>query len=500
MTNKIKKSVVTVVAISMLSAQPAAAVPATITNFFETFVENLANLGSQIASDVSNTGAQIASDVSLNSLSMSLSYGLKVKEWYDQAKNMIYDSMGGYGPYAKEAVEKCLKLPDLGNLAGKLNLDFGLGCAQGILAKMAGLDQLLSFKASLSGVKVGKMRSSRYTPKKKADAKTRRAAKEAEFINADDGSSVNAANNAETGKISADSNPTVSSANAKQDTINSQYENAKTNAQIANMDTASKLNQVTNPAQAYPKREVIDRVKSIKEIDNADDRNKEIIKFQQETGLNYLNVLASVEADASSNYKNSEMVGDKVYVLPTIKADGSKGGGNVPTTTLMIEGNNLENYNKIREEYVKQLQAVKDASSDATSSSNSGAKASDLSSLEGLIDNVGVTPLTTSLLSMFQSGTVMANVVADANKRAEGNSGEASNMTDGQKAALSTAQTQAIVIQLVLLNQNIFEMNKLLAELTAKQHAETQQRLNDINYQIKQVQQAVEYLNASTKR
>ena len=73
-------------------------------------------------------------------------------------------------------------------------------------------------------------------------------------------------------------------------------------------------------------------------------------------------------------------------------------------------------------------------------------------------------------------------------------------MSDGQKAALSTAQAQGIIMQLVLMNQNIFEMNKLLAELSASQHAATQQKLNDINHEIKQIQLAIEYLNSTNRK
>lgn len=466
-----------------------------------------AGANTQLAAAVKELGAiftgQATQTTVLNSFSQALNIGLETQKMFDNFKNKVYDQFGGSGALAREVVENCLKMPKMPNFMAGLNFDFGLNCVQGHLLKGLGLDQLLSFKVGLNDILAGDMKSSQHALKKKADSVVKKNAELfANKVNASSGTPRDSVFEAEIKKSTATAAPTFDSTSSKARDFSAQAEAAKIDEMVKANDEFAHVSRTTNPAQAMPTKEEKKRVEQINNISNEDEKVKAMVKFNQETGKDFQTILSTIRADSATNYGDDKMVGDKILMIPTIKAEGKGSGGNVPKTSLMIEGSNIANYEKIKKAYVDQLKEVEKAAQDATSSSatNKNAGGIDVAGLEKMIDNVGVTPMTASILAMVQSGTVMSNIVVDANRRGKSSNGEPSAMSDGQKAALSTAQAQGIIMQLVLMNQNIFEMNKLLAELSASQHAATQQKLNDINHEIKQIQLAIEYLNSTNRK
>lgn len=446
---------------------------------------------------------QVAQTTAINGMTQMAKIAVDTKKAFEEFKNKVYDMFGGTGSFAREVVENCVKMPSIPGLDFGVDFNFGLSCVQGHLLKGLGLDQLLSFKVGMSDIITGDMKSSQHALKKKADSVVKKNAELfANKVNASSGTPRDSVSEAEITKSSATAAPTFDSTSAKARDFSAQAEAAKIDEMVKANDEFAHVSRTTNPSQTMPTKEEKKRVEQINNIANEDEKVKAMVKFNQETGKDFQTILSTIRADAASNYGDDKMVGDKIFMIPTIKADGRGSGGNVPKTSLMIEGSNIANYEKIRKAYVDQLKEVEKAAQDATSSSatNKSVGGIDVAGLEKMIDNVGVTPMTASILAMVQSGTVMSNIVVDANRRGKSSNGEPSAMSDGQKAALSTAQAQGIIMQLVLMNQNIFEMNKLLAELSASQHAATQQKLNDINHEIKQIQLAIEYLNSTNRK
>ena len=456
----------------------------------------LGKLGGIIAGQATQTTA-------INGMTQMAKIAVDTKKAFEEFKNQVYGMFGGTGALAREVVENCVKMPSIPGLDFGVDFNFGLSCVQGHLLKGLGLDQLLSFKVGMSDIIAGDMKSSQHALKKKADSVVKKNAELfANKVNASSGTPRDSVSEAEIKKSTANAAPTFDSTSSKARDFSAQAEAAKIDEMVKANDEFAHVSRTTNPAQAMPTKEEKKRVEQINNISNEDEKVKAMVKFNQETGKDFQTILSTIRADSASNYGDDKMVGDKILMIPTIKAEGKGSGGNVPKTSLMIEGSNIANYEKIKKAYVDQLKEVEKAAQDATSSSatNKNAGGIDVAGLEKMIDNVGVTPMTASILAMVQSGTVMSNIVVDANRRGKSSNGEPSAMSDGQKAALSTAQAQGIIMQLVLMNQNIFEMNKLLAELSASQHAATQQKLNDINHEIKQIQLAIEYLNSTNRK
>ena len=495
--SKIKKSIVAGIAILAFSSNAnAGGYPVFDAAANGQLTTALGKLGGIIAGQATQTTA-------INGMTQMAKIAVDTKKAFEEFKNQVYGMFGGTGALAREVVENCVKMPSIPGLDFGVDFNFGLSCVQGHLLKGLGLDQLLSFKVGMSDIIAGDMKSSQHALKKKADSVVKKNAELfANKVNASSGTPRDSVSEAEIKKSTATAAPTFDSTSSKARDFSAQAEAAKIDEMVKANDEFAHVSRTTNPAQAMPTKEEKKRVEQINNISNEDEKVKAMVKFNQETGKDFQTILSTIRADSASNYGDDKMVGDKILMIPTIKAEGKGSGGNVPKTSLMIEGSNIANYEKIKKAYVDQLKEVEKAAQDATSSSatNKNAGGIDVAGLEKMIDNVGVTPMTASILAMVQSGTVMSNIVVDANRRGKSSNGEPSAMSDGQKAALSTAQAQGIIMQLVLMNQNIFEMNKLLAELSASQHAATQQKLNDINHEIKQIQLAIEYLNSTNRK
>lgn len=495
--SKIKKSIVAGIAILAFSSNAnASGYPVFDAAANGQLTTALGKLGGIIAGQATQTTA-------INGMTQMAKIAVDTKKAFEEFKNQVYGMFGGTGALAREVVENCVKMPSIPGLDFGVDFNFGLSCVQGHLLKGLGLDQLLSFKVGMSDIIAGDMKSSQHALKKKADSVVKKNAELfANKVNASSGTPRDSVSEAEIKKSTATAAPTFDSTSSKARDFSAQAEAAKIDEMVKANDEFAHVSRTTNPAQTMPTKEEKKRVEQINNISNEDEKVKAMVKFNQETGKDFQTILSTIRADSASNYGDDKMVGDKIFMIPTIKAEGKGSGGNVPKTSLMIEGSNIANYEKIRKAYIDQLKEVEKAAQDATSSSatNKNAGGIDVAGLEKMIDNVGVTPMTASILAMVQSGTVMSNIVVDANRRGKSSNGEPSAMSDGQKAALSTAQAQGIIMQLVLMNQNIFEMNKLLAELSASQHAATQQKLNDINHEIKQIQLAIEYLNATNRK
>jgi hypothetical protein len=495
--SKMKKSIVAGIAILAFSSNAnAGGYPVFDAAANGQLTTALGKLGGIIAGQATQTTA-------INGMTQMAKIAVDTKKAFEEFKNQVYGMFGGTGALAREVVENCVKMPSIPGLDFGVDFNFGLSCVQGHLLKGLGLDQLLSFKVGMSDIIAGDMKSSQHALKKKADSVVKKNAELfANKVNASSGTPRDSVSEAEIKKSTANAAPTFDSTSSKARDFSAQAEAAKIDEMVKANDEFAHVSRTTNPAQAMPTKEEKKRVEQINNISNEDEKVKAMVKFNQETGKDFQTILSTIRADSASNYGDDKMVGDKILMIPTIKAEGKGSGGNVPKTSLMIEGSNIANYEKIKKAYVDQLKEVEKAAQDATSSSatNKNAGGIDVAGLEKMIDNVGVTPMTASILAMVQSGTVMSNIVVDANRRGKSSNGEPSAMSDGQKAALSTAQAQGIIMQLVLMNQNIFEMNKLLAELSASQHAATQQKLNDINHEIKQIQLAIEYLNSTNRK
>lgn len=425
--------------------------------------------------------------------------GLRIFEFYEKVKDTIYGSLGGYGPGARRIVEKCL--PDLNIPGFDLGIDLSkyLGCGAGELAKMAGLDQYLNMQGSILEMLGVKNKDVSSAPRRERSKEYNRyienKQRTSSTIQTSDTTLRKKSGN--TG-IDLQGGDKPSQIQKDEEAIVNNNKGNIANDDARTIATKANTSPYTTPNRCMPDDKTDDIQSILSEKDPGKQLREKLI-WEQKTGKDFDCIVENSELFANLK-SEKEVMGGKLYIIPTQKVPEGENGK--PKLGLSLSGHHPEQYKKAKEAYEEQVnelkRAIKNLEKEGSKVSLAKGGSKDTKGLDVLTNLVkngdGLTNLNSAILAYYQGNTAMATAAAEGVRNAKKEDG-IEKISDSQKMSMDISRTQAILTQLLILNQNVSDLTNVLVSLLTQLSTEQRNNFTKLQNDVNKVQLEIEKLH-----